>query len=65
MNFKKKLFSTKYRIVYDNYGGYGVQYKWWWIPVWQEPLQTFISIDAARRYILGHRHKVVEEYIDE
>jgi hypothetical protein len=58
------LFKTKYRIVTDNYLGYEVQFKKWWLPFWTQTWlpNTHPSIDKARQYI-GKRVKfVVEEY---
>jgi hypothetical protein len=58
------LFKTKYRIVTDNYLGYEVQFKKWWLPFWTQTWlpNTHPSIDEARQYI-GKRVKfVVEEY---
>jgi hypothetical protein len=46
--------KTRYRIVVDAYCGYEAQVRYWWFPFvwWQiDGLNTFISIEAAERFI--------------
>ena len=51
-----KLFYTCFRIVEDEYCGYEVQVKRWWLPFWIEKYQygmtnTFTSLDTAINWI--------------
>ena len=60
-SWKVKM-KNKYRIVTDNYSGYEVQIKRWWFPVWRQiGINTFTSIDHAKRAIKTHKSNVVWE----
>lgn len=53
-----KFFKTKWRVVTDNYSGYEIQKKFWWLPVWLQAnrygevgVGTFCTVDEAMRTI--------------
>lgn len=59
------LFRTRYRIVRDNYLGFSVQFRRWWMPCYLEmwgrfgPANTHISIEDAEQFIRRDRERVV------
>lgn len=52
-NKKISFFKTRYRIMPDNYAGYEVQYRKWWLPFWFQHgfCNTHLSIERAKSYI--------------
>jgi hypothetical protein len=60
-----KAFSHKrYRIVTDRYCGYEAQVWRWWFPFWVQmsflgPINTFKSIEDARKFIHSSENAVV------
>lgn len=56
----KKIFTTKYRIVTDNYNGYEVQRKRWFSLYWKQIpdrtkgliINTFCSFEEAKAFIV-------------
>lgn len=65
---KHGWFTTRYRIVRDNYSGYEVQIRRWWFPIWLQlgGINTSPSIERARELIdwhrSDHRPRIVEHY---
>lgn len=52
--------KTKYRIVRDNYEGFEVQSKQWWMPLWIQcddgsGCNTHKTIEMARAFIELHK----------
>ena len=60
-------FKTKYRIVRDNYAGYEVQERRWWLPFWRQAgfCNTHFTIDSAVEYIKGKSNCVVHYFEDD
>jgi len=48
-----KLFKTRYRIVEDNYAGFEVQYRKWYVPFYLffGGINTHPSFEKAREYL--------------
>lgn len=54
-----KFFKTKWRVVTDNYCGYEIQKKLWWLPFWFQTnkygkiggVSTFSTVDEAMKHI--------------
>ena len=55
-----KFFETKYRIITDNYSGYEIQYKKWWMPFYMQSsrsclnimgINTFMSVEQALKAV--------------
>ena len=60
----KDFFKTKYRIVRDNYCGYEVQFRYWWMPFYfQGDCNTHVSVERALAYANKKRNKVIL-YVD-
>ena len=58
----KNMFRTRYRICKDNYAGYEVQYRLWWLPYYIAPeSNTFARLEDAERFIEGYSRIVVKE----
>lgn len=55
--------KNKYRIVRDNYAGYEVQIKRWWLPVWLQLgfSNTHCSIERAEAYARVHAQPFVKD----
>ena len=49
--------KKKYRIVTDDYAGYGVQVKKWYWPFWTEFGISFSTIERAKSFIRKRRFK--------
>lgn len=50
-NFMNPYFQTEYRIVRDDYAGYEVQRKFWWVPFWiQSPVNTHATEEDAVKF---------------
>lgn len=53
----QKIFKKTHRIVTDEFGGYEVQEKIWWLPFWVQcskdggPTNTFSSIEQAKKWV--------------
>lgn len=68
-----KLFKSKYRIISDNYLGFEVQKKFWFLPYWFQvdregkvhlvSTNTFPSLEKAKQAIENMKNPVV--YIEE
>lgn len=62
-----QMFKTKWRVVIDEYNGYEVQFRYWWMPFYmQYGINTHQSVEMAiatiARYkeeIARHKQKVV------
>lgn len=55
------LRRPEYRIVFDNYLGYEVQYRTWWWPFWRMPIcNTHASIESAERFAEAHAERTVK-----
>lgn len=51
----KKLFKAEYRIAYDEFLGYEVQVRYWWLPIWIQPeINTHRTIEKAEAWALAH-----------
>lgn len=58
--------TNKYRIISDEYAGYEVQIKYWWLPLfwfqlsdYAPMLNTHASIESAKELIKRHKgHKM-------
>lgn len=52
-----KIFKRQYRIVTDNFNGFEVQVRFWYWPFWIEAefINTYSSLDAAKKYILDKK----------
>ena len=58
-----KFFKTRYRVVPDNYAGYEVQIKRWWLPIWMQLyfINTHMPLESAKKMIEAHRAGVIYE----
>jgi hypothetical protein len=55
------MFEPRYRIVTDAYLGYEVQVKHWWWPCWTIiGYNTHPTLERAKAFAEGQKHKVVE-----
>ena len=58
------MFKNRYRIVRDNYLGYEVQVKSWWLPFWRQGItNTHDSVEKAERYAKVISKQVIK-YVD-
>lgn len=57
----------RYRIVTDDYSGFEVQVKRWWIPFWWQcdVINTFSTLESAEKYANNHavrtRNKIIKQ----
>jgi len=58
---KCKLFSTKYRIVCDEYNGYEAQFRYWWMPFYVQCFvtNTATSIEKSKAIIEKHKNPIM------
>jgi len=44
-------FRTRYRIVTDEFNGYGIEVKYWWWPFWEDYPMSFSTLEQAEKEV--------------
>lgn len=61
------MFKNKYKIVRDDFCGYEVRIKRWWLPLWYQAgwTNTHSSVEKAREYAKSHSQNHIVKYLGE
>ena len=65
LKYIPRIFRTRYRIVKDDHLGFEAQFRYWWMPLYNELdwSNTHHSVDSAERMINNRKSGRVVKYL--